>query len=107
MSGYSNRIVRKDYPQLGEKVFVEFRNPATASADMLWPDANSNLTQRESGYLTISRLLRNWCLYDATSDDEEPPELEGPATPEMVAKMPFIIVRDLTEAISQAVAGPR
>lgn len=107
MSGYTNRLIRTEYPDLGEKVFVEYRNPRTAAADDLSPDDNSNLSPRQTSYRTIARLLRNWCVYDATVDDDDAPELQGPATAEMVAKMPLVIVNDIMTAISGALSGPR
>jgi len=107
MSGYANRIIRIEYPDLGDKVFVEYRNPRTAPSADLSPDDNNNLTQRQSSFLVISRLLRSWCVYDATVDDDDPPELTGPATPEMVSKMPFVIVNDILGAVAAALQGPR
>lgn len=107
MSGYANRIIRTEYPDLGEKVYVEYRNPRTASSELLSPEGNGNLTQRQTSYLTIANLLRNWHVYDATVDDDEPPELTGPATPEMVARMPFVIVNDILGAVAAALKGPR
>lgn len=105
--GYANRTVRIEYPELGDKVFIEFRNPRTASADQLTAGDSNNLTQRQAGYVIIANLLRNWCVYDAEVDSDDAPELEGPATPEMVAKMPAVIVKDLMDAVLGALEGPR
>lgn len=107
MSGYADRIVRREYPDLGEKVFVEYRNPKTVSADILLPADSNNLTHRQVMYLIISKLLRNWFVYDGSSDDDEPQQLDAPVTPEMVGKMPFVIVRELMEDITEAIQGPR
>lgn len=107
MSGYANRIVRREYPELGEKVFIEYRNPKTVAADILAPSDSNNLTNRQVLYQISANLLRNWCVYDGTSDDDEPPMLEAPATPEMVGRMPFAIVRDLMDDITEAIQGPR
>jgi hypothetical protein len=107
MSGYADRIIRREYPELGEKIFVEYRNPKTVSADMLAPNDSNNLTHRQVSYLVIAKLLRNWFVYDASSDDDEPPQLDAPATPEMVGLMPFVIVRDVMDDIAEAMQGPR
>lgn len=107
MSGYTNRIIRTEYPDLGDKVYVEYRNPRTASSGDLSPDDNTNLSQRQASFAIIARLMRNWCVYDATVDDDDPPELDGPATPEMVAKMPFVITNDILSAVAAALRGPR
>lgn len=107
MPGYTNRIIRVEYPDLGDGVFVEYRNPRTAAADQLSSDDNNNMSNRKISYVIIAKLLRNWHVYDATVDDDDAPELEGPATPEMVAKMPGVIVRDLMDSITEALAGPR
>lgn len=107
MPGYLDRLIRTEYPDLGEKVYVEYRNPRTAAASVLYSDSNNNLTARELSYQTISRLLRTWCVYDATVDEDDAPELEGPATPEMVSKMPLVIINDIMTNVNGALAGPR
>ena len=107
MTGYTDLIVRRDYPKLGEEVFVEYRNPMTAPADMLSADEVGTGSQRTVNYTVIAKLLRRWHIPDATVEEGDVPLLEGPATADMVGRIPGVIVRDIMTDVAEALTGPR
>lgn len=106
MTGYTNILIKREYPDLGENVYVEYRNPKTAAADTLSSDEMGNVSQKQINYSIIAKLLRHWHVYDATVD-ENAALLEGPADAAMVARMPGVIVRDILSDIAEALVGPR
>lgn len=111
MPGYDNRFVTLKFPALGEGVFVTIRNPRVMPASMLRPediamDANGQPVYPEEAEratnVMVAKLVRDWHVYDATSDEDEQPVLDLPATPESVAKLPLSIYLAIAEEVGKA-----
>jgi hypothetical protein len=108
--GYANRFVRLEFPELGDDVYVEIRNPQLAPPAMLRGDVSPT----PEGYspdtwhtfVVVAKLVKSWQVFDAESDEDEQPVLELPATPETVAKVPATILRKITGLIEEAI-NPR
>lgn len=111
MPGYDNRFKRIDFADLGEGVFVTIRNPKTVPPSMLRPegislDAGGNPVNEEQAehamYKVLANLVRDWHVYDATSDDDEQPVLGLPATASSVEKLPLEIINRIAAELSAA-----
>jgi hypothetical protein len=100
MSGYANRFLRKEFPDLGEGVFIEIRNPKVQAPSGLRSDNSDEL---EATYEISAKLIKDWLAYDATSDADDQPILPSPATAESVSKLPFAILSWISEQINAAV----
>lgn len=122
--GYANRLVHLDFTQElaedGDTVWITIRNPKLLTAGELrprdvamMPDGVTpvNMADAESAmYETLSKLIVGWRMYDASDiglDESGYPvaqdTLPVPATPELVAKLPAIVVKRLSEEITNAV----
>lgn len=73
------RTIRKDFPDLGDDVWVEIRNPRMLPLDRTrpkrMPKTNSDGAvdlddARGLGYALIASLITGWHVWDATVDDE-------------------------------------
>jgi hypothetical protein len=115
MAGYANRTVMLDFPDLsedGDRIHVVIKNPKVVPlAELrpqnvtLGPDGNPNEDEAESAtYRIIAGLVKAWHVYDATSLEEDQPELALPATPESVAKLPMMITERIAEEIAKVVS---
>src|SRR5437588_11223828 len=98
IAGYYDSVCRFEYPKLGDGVFVLMRNPALSPPDML--------SSEESGaagtYEIIARHVKDWLVYDATSEDDEQPLLPLPATAEAVRKLPAAVLMPLVKRLAEA-----
>lgn len=100
------------FGELGYDVYVTLRNPKVLPPDFIRPKdipvgpdgmpLNPADAENEM-YAIISRLIRDWCVYDATSDDDNQPRLPLPATPELIRKLPMMIITKITEELAKAV----
>lgn len=103
MAGYENRFIRHDFPELGENIFVEMRNPMSCPPDLLNLDGATDINGH---YVRLARLIRNWHVLDATSDEDDQPELALPATPESVRQLPSRIVMTLIKTLNEGLTPP-
>lgn len=112
MPGYDNRFKRIDFPELGEDVFITIRNPKTLPPSMMRPegirvDAAGNPVDEEETeramYAVIAKLVRDWHVYDASSDEDEQPLLMLPATADKIGQLPLVILKALGNEIQVAV----
>lgn len=112
MSGYDNRFRRMDFPDLGEGIYVTIRNPKTLPPSKLKPegirlDASGtplNEDEAESAmYKVLASLVRDWHVYDASSDDDDQPLLELPATADAVGRLPLEIINRIAAELASAV----
>lgn len=107
MAGYANRTIRLEFDDLTEpgsdkKIYVIIKNPKTLPFHMV---ARRDVTDAErkanpaadvfAGYDVVSRVIVDWHVFDATSNDPEQPVLDLPATEESVSKLP----QQITDAI--------
>lgn len=115
MPGYANRFITIQFPQLGDDLWVTIRNPKTLAPDTLRPadipvDAAGNPlnpAQAETEmYRVLSSLVKDWHVYDATSDADDQPVLELPATPDLIRKLPVEIINRIAEELAGGV-NPR
>lgn len=109
--GYDNRFVTIKFDDLGPGVFVTIRNPRVMPASMLRPedialDANGQPVYPEEAERAtntmICKLIKDWYVYDATSDADEQPVLDLPATPESVSRLPLAIYLAIAEEVGKA-----
>lgn len=112
MPGYDNRFKRIDFPELGDDVYVTIRNPKTMAPSKLRPegiklDAQGNPVNEDEAeiamYGVMAALVRDWRVYDATSDEDDQPLLELPATVESIGKLPLEILKRLSSELGAAV----
>lgn len=112
MPGYDNRFKRIDFPELGEDVFITIRNPKTLPPSMMRPegirvDAAGNPVDEEETeramYAVIAKLVRDWHVYDASSDEDEQPLLTLPATADKIGQLPLVILKALGNEIQVAI----
>lgn len=129
MTGYANRVITLDFPDLSEDpdnepVRVVIRNPRLEPPESLIIDDDMEMTPdgrpadmqkaMQTTYKVIARLVMWWRAYDATAPleiNEETGEvtsgqerLPSPATPELVAKLPTAIINRIGEEIREAKA---
>jgi hypothetical protein len=111
MPGYDNRFKRIDFPVLGEDVYVTIRNPKTLPPSVLRPegislDQNGNPASDEQAeaamYKVLATLVRDWHVYDATSDADDQPLLELPATAAGVERLPLEIINKIATELAAA-----
>ncbi|MEV6674572.1 hypothetical protein [Streptomyces sp. NPDC051162] len=134
MSGYTNRVILLEFPQLGERVSVLLRNPRllppgeiTPEDVPLGPDGQplDQQAAQQAMYKVMARVIAAWHAYDATSTgapvdidldaddlDEQIKALEaaeqtrlGPVTPENVARLPMAIINRIGEELGR-IADP-
>lgn len=112
MPGYNNRFKRIDFPELGDDVFVTIRNPKTLPPQKMQPegvqlDAQGNPVDEDAAekamYAVMATLVRDWLVYDASSDEDDQPLLTLPATAESIGKLPLEILRALGAEIRSVV----
>lgn len=125
MAGYASRLIRLPFPELSEDpetdpIFVTIRNPKLMPLQDLQdnaPDAvdaegNPVPEKATAGMLRIiSRLIVVWRVYDAshlqvnpqTGEPMDQPLLALPATPELVAKLPAVIINRIADELTGAV----
>lgn len=121
--GYANRLVHLDFTEElaepGDSVWITIRNPKLMTSNELrprdvpmLPDGVTPVNMDDATdamYETLSKLIVGWHAYDASdltlNEDGTPVAqqlLALPATPELVAKLPAIIVKRLSEEITSA-----
>jgi hypothetical protein len=112
IAGYADRTVTLNFPDLGPEIYVTLRNPKTMAPGALRPRDIAmgpdglplNPDDAEAAmYDMLATLVRDWCVYDATSDLDDQPRLPLPATPEMMRMLPMSIITTITEELSKAV----
>lgn len=110
--GYADRTVTLYFQDLGPEIYVTLRNPKTMSPTALRPrdiplDANGVPVNQEEAeaamYEMLAALVKDWCVYDATSDAEDQPRLTLPATSDLIRKLPMSIITGITEKLAEAV----
>ena len=109
--GYDNRFKRIDFPDLGEGVYVTIRNPKTMPPSMLRPegislDAQGNPTNEadaeQAMYKVLATLVRDWYVFDASSDEDDQPRLGLPATAESIQCLPLEIINKIAAELALA-----
>lgn len=133
MSGYTNRVILLEFPDLGDASIL-IRNPRLLPPSEITPedvavDSNGQpidpQAANQSMYKVMAKLIVAWRVYDASADsspvdidldadnlDEQLKALEtadqvrlGPITAENVAKLPMAIINRIGEEIGR-VADP-
>jgi hypothetical protein len=112
LPGYKNRLIPLEFPELsedGDLISVTLRNPQTVPFDNLQPrqvahDANGEPIDKQDAYLAMyevyARMIVNWHVYDATSLDDDQPELPLPATAENFAKLPLEVQNRVADEVN-------
>ena len=122
--GYANRLVHLDFTaelaEPGDQIWITIRNPKLMAAGELrprevamMPDGVTpvNMNDAETAmYEMLAKLIVGWHVYDASEialDSFGNPVAQDvlpmPATPENVAKLPAVIVKRISEEITNAV----
>lgn len=117
MPGYADRLIRREFPDLtcdGDPViYVSFRNPRLVPPSILSPedvptDAHGQPLDPKQAeramHASLAVLIKDWHVYDAADDSDDPPLLSLPATAELVAKLPVAIVNAVAREVGEAVA---
>jgi hypothetical protein len=111
MAGYDNRFKRIDFPALGSDIYVTIRNPKTLPPNKLRPegialDMNGNPKNESEAeqamYAVLAKLIQDWHVYDASSEEDEQPVLPLPATPEAIGKLPMEIINKVATELASA-----
>ncbi|RLU81132.1 hypothetical protein CTZ27_33375 [Streptomyces griseocarneus] len=134
MSGYTNRVILLEFPDLGDRVSVLLRNPRllppgeiTPDDVALGPDGQPTDPQaaQQAMYKVIANIIAAWHVYDASSTgqavhvnldaddlDAQLAALEAAEqvrltdiTPENVARLPMAIINRIGEELGR-VADP-
>ena len=134
MSGYTNRVILLQFPELGDKVSVLLRNPRLLPPSEITPedvavdDKGQPLDAQAANramYKVMSRLIVAWHVYDAsTASSEASIDLDADnldeqldafeaadqirlieITADNVAKLPMAIINKIGEEIGR-VADP-
>lgn len=109
--GYDNRFKRIDFPELGDGIFVTIRNPKTLPPKKLRPegialDASGNPKNEEEAeqamYVVLAKLIQDWHVYDASSEEMEQPLLPLPATADLVSRLPMDIINKIANELASA-----
>ncbi|WBP89539.1 hypothetical protein [Kitasatospora cathayae] len=135
MSGYRNRFILLEFPEVGDDASILLRNPRLVPPDLLEPeavavDANGEPLDREAARQSMHKVLAGlivaWRgMYDATIVDlpadlpadgdlaalmarleESGQQPLGAPSPETVARLPIGVVNRLAEEIGNA-ANPQ
>lgn len=116
MPGYLNRFIDLDLAEFGEGCYVRLHNPKVIPPSMMEPSTKIQTdeqgkpvdlaTATTSGQEMMSRLVKDWHVYDATVLGDDQPLLTLPATPEQIAKLPMGIQTLLMKTITDAVPKP-
>jgi hypothetical protein len=111
MPGYDNRFKRLDFPDLGPDVYVTMRNAKTMAPSQLRPEGiplgpdgnplDDNEAERAM-HAVLAKLVRDWHVYDATSDEDEQPLLGLPATDDDIRRLPLEILKKMTAELGAA-----
>jgi hypothetical protein len=115
--GYAQRIVRVPMPQFQleglPEPWVEMRNPglmATSSLDEMGnglrgikvgEDGEPTAGDTQVVLATMVRLLRRWCMWDATSEEDVPPLLPETITADMVQRAPLGVIKAIGAAFME------
>jgi hypothetical protein len=116
--GYAQRITRismNEFRLEGQpELWVEMRNPglmAPNSIDeitdglkgMKMGDDGEPVSSGDTKVIleTMGKMLRRWCMWDATSDEDEPPMLPETVTLEMLGKAPLGVLAALGKAFKE------
>ena len=118
---YANRVITLNFPELSEDptndpIRVTLRNPRLVPAPELrprdLPDDATEAEQMTASFETTARLIVGWRVYDASAPIEldedgnvvgEQPLLPMPATADLVAKLPLVILNRIGEEVKEAV----
>jgi hypothetical protein len=110
MAGYKDRVVTLEFDEDedGGRIYVALRNPRKVPATELQVrqvarDAAGNaidpLEEAAAVFELYAKLIVGWRAYDATTEAEDQPLLDSPATPELVAKLPSEIQEKIAEEV--------
>jgi hypothetical protein len=116
--GYASRVVRIPLPAFAlpgvPLPWVEMRNPgmmAQAALDeiqagmqavQVGPDGEPVAGADTAAiFEQLQRLMRAWCMWDATSDDDVPPLLPDPASADILRKAPSGVLIEVMRAFQE------
>lgn len=113
MAGYADRFKTLTFDELGDELWITIRNPKTVPPSKLRPesiplDASGNPINPEQAelqmYDVMAALIKDWHVYDATSDEDDQPVLPLPATAESIAKLPLGIILAISRELEGALS---
>lgn len=115
--GYAQRVTRIPLPQFAleglPEPWVEIRNPGLMAPEILEeigkglsgvkPDADGepSVDDEQLVWTTMIRLMRGWCMWDATSEDDVPPLLDSKVTVGLLRKAPMGVIKALMKAFQE------
>lgn len=128
MPGYANRVIHIPFPDLtddpvNDPIWLSIRNPQYMSPQEMRPKdlaMNADGTPvdtaaaQDSMYEVYAKLILGWRVYDPRSISIDPEtgveadmvRLPSPPTPELVAKLPMVIINKLSEVVKEAINPP-
>jgi hypothetical protein len=128
LPGYSNRIIHVPFPDLTEDqekdpIWLSIRNPQYMSPNELRPQdvvlkedgtPEDPAAAQEAMYAVYAKLIIGWRVYDPGSIQVDPEtgveldmvRLPSPPTAELVARLPMVIIKKLSEVIKNAINPP-
>jgi hypothetical protein len=117
VGGYAKRIVRLPMPQFAlpglPDLWIEIRNPGLLAQSTIeeMQQGLRGVTVDEAGepgeadskliLETMSSLLRRWCMWDATSDDDIPPLLPETVTVADLSRAPLGVLGEIGKAFRE------
>ena len=116
--GYAQRITRLPLPELAlpglPEPWMEIRNPGLLSQSTIEELGQGlrGVTTGDDGQptgevdsqliiATMAKLLRRWCMWDATSDEDVPPLLPETITLEDLNKAPLVALKSIVRAFRE------
>lgn len=117
MSGYLNRFIDIPLDDIsGPGCFIQIHNPRVLPPSLLEPSTPVKLTAdgqpvdphaaEMAGYEVLSRLIRDWRVYDASVLEDDQPLLDLPATAEKIRRLPLEIILRLNKEMEKATPNP-
>ncbi len=112
---YLNRTIRLAFdgtddsmPKLGDDIWVVIRNPmlmpgsALSTGIEIDPNNVDMARALQHSQIMAARLIESWNVYNPDDPNDPPTPYPLPATPEMVATLPVVIVNKIAELAGQA-----
>lgn len=128
MPGYSNRVVHIPFPELsddpvGDPIWLSVRNPRLMSPQELQPrevplneqgEPTDQGEARTAMFELYAKMIVGWRAYDPrtirvdpnTGQELDMELLPSPPTPELVGRLPMVILNKLSDVIKDAINPP-
>ena len=101
MSGYRDRTLRLDFPELADDCYVVIRNPLLVADD---PDEWADLSGADRLRKRLARVVVSWNVWDAEQDEVTVLPLPTLDDPSPLDRIPVVILRRMIEEVARPFA---